>query len=126
MRHTATACYLPSIGALIFGEEFDDPPVLSNGGDIVSHELTHAVQAHKCPSCDTQNDTNKAFTEGTADFVGNYYYVGANAAAVQERVDYGVPRNWAIPLSINTKTVLPYKTFEFYALASEGKNQPFI
>jgi len=117
-------CYFHSNGLLVFGEEYDDPPVLEVAGDVVAHELTHAIQAAMCPSCSgaggARVTTNKAFIEGTADFVGNYFFVGEDARRVQSRTIENQPRKWTVPLNTTSNDIEPYRTFEFYALISDG------
>lgn len=119
------ACYMHSSGIIAFGETFDDPPQLSDGSDVVAHELTHAVQAKSCPSCSVRDaDGNRpyvGFVEGTAEFVGQYFNAGLSAAEVKNRgTASGVSRNWTMPLGHVSKDDVPYETFEFYALALDG------
>lgn len=118
------ACYIHGNGIIAFGEDFDDPPALSDGADIVAHELTHAVQAMSCKSCSVRdadnNRPNVGFVEGTAEFVGQYFNAGQSASEVKTRGTNGVSRPWIIPLGTVSKDTIPYETFEFYALALDG------
>lgn len=108
-------CYSPSTGRVELTNLAPDPDRAERIGDVVVHELFHAVQAVEIP-----NINDLWISEGTADAMAFWALEPGNASALLGRRVGTTWRNWRFPLRDQTDVARPYRTFEFFVLAGNG------
>lgn len=92
-------------------------------GEVMHHELAHAVQAAACLKCfkfEGALDRSSPLTEGSAAAVGMLAAVNWSSSAVQGMVSDGKPRNWANSLAKYDPYTDSYYMTEFFTLANNG------
>lgn len=117
------SCYLLTSGQIMFAEANMDPAYNQGAGDVVHHEMMHAVQAGMCPSCyETDNDKNRnsPVVEGTATAVGQWAIAGEDAGRLAGRPLFGNYRSWTLPLGYFEDYDKTYEMAEFFTLANYG------